>query len=793
MERDGAAEDRLTGAERKRLKDKNRKRHGKKQKKRLHVLNNPNKLAFRGWEVEPEPWKYSTCEEYLEWCHISKLFPLERHRHHRASDKANLWHCLHADFVERCIQVYQFLYGKKTVERNEAPLFICRMVYAEVILHKVVDWRTIKASPSITMPTGRDIPKERRFREGGLGRKVNQKPNEAEYHTDDSDPDSDSDGAREGRPRPRLAAHHAGMEVEHVPQFRAHEHVDLNVDPAENSEGVQAVMEAIMDDVHGQVEGEPVVEQMVEGVPVVADVVAGVPMNVQNNLAQEVEELRGQVARKDEVISELQDLIVNLTREVGVKDSRISSLLQELQQRKEGQQPTVDDAMQVDEAMLTNVIDLATCGVIEDVEAPPKRLRPTVPLPPMGPHPWTYVDTPGPSSQDSLSFPPSSATIEETALRKANDELRRRLSRVAESYYQWKVAAILTVDRAHQMAKEFKKIDNEYLVNNSRRDFGLTSWPSLEEMFPEMPMQESNPNLIDWAKLDFDHANATSCHDLRMVPGVVSRKLWPNPAPWVVDGTECGVCLTAFGPEGAWAVGSCQHKFHPMCLIKYFLVKRFCPFCKAPFHERLYKTFGLTAYMPTSHEKNPENTPGETYRNHWGEDLIWSWRAQTHSVFKNDIGASFGWEHNHEEIVNVANHIVGSAPKDQGKRNFFYQVMNGFWDAKNERFQFGHHPDGLMWDRQGNLIEDDPRHLDINSRNAVQMDSSEWKEVFRSEAVDYLLEKHSPSTLRALEEMRNSQILRALTEVDGPYRRTRAQRQILRNDGAGPSNTAGED
>ena len=82
-----------------------------------------------------------------------------------------------------------------------------------------------------------------------------------------------------------------------------------------------------MDDVHGQVKGELVVEKMVEGVPVVADVVAGVPMNVQNNLAQEVEELRGQVARKDEVIAELQDLIVNLIGEVGVKDSRISSLL----------------------------------------------------------------------------------------------------------------------------------------------------------------------------------------------------------------------------------------------------------------------------------------------------------------------------------------------------------------------------------------------------------------------------------------------------------------------------------
>jgi len=65
--------------------------------------------------------------------------------------------------------------------------------------------------------------------------------------------------------------------------------------------------------------------------------------------------------------------------------------------------------------------------------------------------------------------------------------------------------------------------------------------------------------------------------------------------------------------------------------------------------------------MPPSHEKNPENTPGEGYRNQWGEDLIWSWRANTHSVFKNDISQTFGWEQNHEEIVRVPqNHWICS-------------------------------------------------------------------------------------------------------------------------------------
>jgi hypothetical protein len=68
------------GQQRKIERDKTRARRGNVQRKRLHVLRNPSKLAFRGWEEVPEPWTYADCEEYIEWCHIDKKFPLERHR-----------------------------------------------------------------------------------------------------------------------------------------------------------------------------------------------------------------------------------------------------------------------------------------------------------------------------------------------------------------------------------------------------------------------------------------------------------------------------------------------------------------------------------------------------------------------------------------------------------------------------------------------------------------------------------------------------------------------------------------
>jgi hypothetical protein len=257
------------------------------------------------------------------------------------------------------------------------------------------------------------------------------------------------------------------------------------------------------------------------------------------------------------------------------------------------------------------------------------------------------------------------------------------------------------------MAMEYQKVDNEYLNFNMRRDFGLTSWEDVDELFPaNMPMRDDNPDLIDWAKLGWDYEKATSSHDLRGLDTVKSRILWPNPGKFVFNGTLCPICQNPFGPEGGWALGSCQCMYHPLCLMKIFLVRRFCALCKAPFHKRLYEVFGLTPYMPPSWEKNPENTPGEGYKSHWGEDLIWSWRMGTHSVFKTNVSSQFNWENDHEEIVRVCYKLVGNKSSDQGRRNFFYQTLNGYWDSENNRFQLGRHPDGLLWNLKGELVTD---------------------------------------------------------------------------------------
>jgi hypothetical protein len=61
-------------------KVKIRMRRGIVPRKRLHVLRNPTKLAFKEWKVVPEPQTYSNGEECIEWCHIDKKFPPKRHR-----------------------------------------------------------------------------------------------------------------------------------------------------------------------------------------------------------------------------------------------------------------------------------------------------------------------------------------------------------------------------------------------------------------------------------------------------------------------------------------------------------------------------------------------------------------------------------------------------------------------------------------------------------------------------------------------------------------------------------------
>jgi hypothetical protein len=82
--------------------------------------------------------------------------------------------------------------------------------------------------------------------------------------------------------------------------------------------------------------------------------------------------------------------------------------------------------------------------------------------------------------------------------------------------------------------------------------------------------------------------------------------------------------------------------------------------------------------MPPIWENDPINTLRESMAMHWGKDLIRNWYQGTHSVYKTYVSPEFGWKNNHEEIVQICHALVGKKPQDQGKRNFFYQTLNGY-------------------------------------------------------------------------------------------------------------------
>jgi hypothetical protein len=78
------------------------------------------------------------------------------------------------------------------MHRNEASLTICRMVWAELKVGKLVDWTTLKAVPGIHIPTERDIPRGvLKFPGDGLSIKRTVPEKTDPYVSSDSYPDND--------------------------------------------------------------------------------------------------------------------------------------------------------------------------------------------------------------------------------------------------------------------------------------------------------------------------------------------------------------------------------------------------------------------------------------------------------------------------------------------------------------------------------------------------------------------------------------------------------------------------
>ena len=62
-----------------------------------------------------------------------------------------------------------------------------------------------------------------------------------------------------------------------------------------------------------------------------------------------------------------------------------------------------------------------------------------------------------------------------------------------------------------------------------------------------------------------------------------------------------------------------------------------------------------------------------------------------------------------------------------GMRNFFYQCFKGHWDLANQRFQFGNHLQGIIYNEQIVEIDSNTSFATYNDVNIVK---SNWTSIF---------------------------------------------------------------
>jgi len=217
--------------------------------------------------------------------------------------------------------------------------------------------------------------------------------------------------------------------------------------------------------------------------------------------------------------------------------------------------------------------------------------------------------------------------------------------------------------------------------------------------------------------------------------------------------------------------------------------------CKAPFHDRFYDMFNLQKYKPPSWEHNEDNTPELDHEKMWGKDLLWNWRQGVHSVYKSHVSSQLNWETDPTEVVNVAEKLCGRGRPHMGRRMFFFQCLGGYLEEGTNTFRYGQHPKGHKWNADGRRITNEDGIATMDDMERIMYDESEWGPRYNSQALDFVMEQHSPHTKHILNQLRRSNILQEVLEAKGPATRTRAERKLVEvigheSSGAGPSGTS---
>jgi hypothetical protein len=265
------------------------------------------------------------------------------------------------------------------VERNEVVFYICRMVWAEVVLKKKVDWRTIKQAKNITMLEEPDIPtRVLRFPHGGLNfTKVIVGKEEEEDNTEESEEDNDSNRTHPHKvntaPGPKRAL--KTMRV----QKRARLHEGQPSGPPEGLVDVPATIATT---------ANVLPSTMPTSTNETSSIEPSIHTSITPNLPS-VEDLKSQLEAKEAVIARLQDEVKKLLRQTEDKNLEIAKQALEIQllRQQQSHAPTVHDVegplnvdahahdtnMLVDNDIIENVVAPVTTGVLEDIHTPVRK------------------------------------------------------------------------------------------------------------------------------------------------------------------------------------------------------------------------------------------------------------------------------------------------------------------------------------------------------------------------------------------------------------------------------------
>src|SRR5579875_663169 len=116
---------------------------GKAPEMDWNVTDDPNNVAEEGWEHETQtPWTCTTCKKYVKMSHLMKLWPRAQAMISGPRREGPTSSCLSNHFRQR--------YHEVTIEvgvQNSRPEIMLysnmAMVWAEIVLHKDVDWSTV--------------------------------------------------------------------------------------------------------------------------------------------------------------------------------------------------------------------------------------------------------------------------------------------------------------------------------------------------------------------------------------------------------------------------------------------------------------------------------------------------------------------------------------------------------------------------------------------------------------------------------------------------------------------------